>query len=114
MRGVRLAQLVRFLRSLLLHLAQATQSKARLEKTVEDGALRTGFPDGPHNKAAFLQLPLLHGPLRGAYVEPDRFCSFRYRNASPARLDVVFASMRDLRRRQSKGSSFQAIPATKT
>jgi len=82
MRGALSRQSARCQRSLLPRLAQAVRSTDRRERTVEDGALRTGSQDSPRNIASFARGPLPNDPQRGAHaVGSGCFSSFQFRNA---------------------------------
>ncbi len=98
MRGALSRQSARCQRSLLPRLAQAVRSTDRRERTVEDGALRTGSQDSPRNIASFARGPLPNDPQRGAHaVGSGCFSSFQFRNACLGKTGCDFFNHRPLR-----------------
>src|SRR5206468_9926227 len=88
-------QLARSQRSLLPCSAQATRSKARCEKIIEDGARPTGCRDEPRNKVPIVRSPPMRSPRHVAYAKCDHyFSSFVCRTHGSVELDVVFCCSR--------------------
>src|SRR5207244_537350 len=84
-------QWARSQRSLLPCSAQATRSKARCEKIIEDGARPTGCRDEPRNKVPFVRSPPMRSLRHVAHAKCDHyFSSFVFRTHGSVELDVCF------------------------